>query len=76
MRNFVSNHPGDSWTTHTYNFEHINCITDQLGIPWKPSKDTLFPSSPVFIGFVWDIENKTVTLTLVKYAKYIAAIHE
>ena len=76
VRNFISNHLGDSWTTHAYDFEHINCITDQLGIPWEPSKDTPFSSSPVFIGFMWDIENKTVALTLAKHTKYIAAIHE
>ena len=76
MRNFISNHLGNSWTTHTYDFKHINCIMDQLGIPWEPSKDTPFSSSLVFIGFMWDIENKTVALTPEKHAKYIAAIHK
>ena len=55
--------PGNEVITHTYDFEHINQISDHLGIPWEPSKDTPFSSAPVFIGFVWDIKNKTVALT-------------
>ena len=45
---------------HAYNFAHIDGITNQLGIPWELSKDTPFSSAPTFIGFVWDLENKTV----------------
>ena len=67
--------PGNEVITHAYDFEHINQISNRLGIPWEPSKDTPFSSAPVFIGFVWDIENKTVTLTPAKHSKYMAAIH-
>ena len=67
--------PGNEVITHAYDFKHINQISDCLGIPWEPSKDTPFSSAPVFIGFVWDIENKTVTLTPAKCSKYIVAIH-
>ena len=56
--------------SHTYNFTHINHITDHLGVPWEPSMDTPFSSIPVYIGFVWDLENKTVSLIPAKQLKY------
>ena len=55
---------------------HIYGITDQLGIPWELSKDTPFSSAPTFIGFVWDLENKTVGLTSAKHTKYTDTVHE
>lgn len=74
VRDLAPSHPNSNSFMHTYNFKHIDHITDHLGIPWEPSKDTPFSSSPIFIGFVWDIENKTVDLPPAKHAKYIAVI--
>ena len=56
--------------SHTCNFTHINHITDHLGVPWEPFMDTPFSSIPVYIGFVWDLENKIVSLTPAKQLKY------
>ena len=58
-----------------YSFEHINTISDQLGIPWELSKDTNFSAYPVFLGFEWDLVHKTVKLTEAKSLKYANAIH-
>ena len=55
---------------------HIDGITDWLGILWELSKDTPFLLAPTFIGFVWDLENKTVGLTLAKHTKYTDVVHE
>jgi len=59
-----------------FSFEHINVISDQLGIPWEPTKDTPFSSKPTFMGFEWDLENKTIMLTRGKCDKYLSAIKE
>ena len=48
IKDLTLEYMGDSPTSHAYDFIHIDHITDQLGIPWKPSKDTPFFSSPVF----------------------------
>jgi len=60
----------------TFATEHVNFISDQLGIPWEPTKDTPFSSKPTFMGFEWDLENKTVVLTHGKRDKYLLAIKE
>jgi len=59
-----------------FSFKHINVISDQLGIPWEPTKDTPFSSKSTFMGFEWDLENKTVMLTCGKCDKYLSAIKE
>lgn len=59
-----------------YNLDDVNKITNQLGIPWEASKDIPFCSNPTFIGLIWDIDNRTVTLTETKRTKYLAAISE
>lgn len=59
----------------TYNISDIDAISSELGIPWEMSKDQPFHTSTVYIGFVWDLKNLTVSLTDEKAAKYIAAIN-
>lgn len=61
---------------YTYNLSDVDRISDQLGIPWERSKDVDFCPSFPFIGFVWDIEKKTVTLRQEKKEKYLLAIKE
>ena len=47
---------------YTYDLSDIDHISDKLGIPWEHSKDVDFGPSFPFIGFIWDIEAKTVSL--------------
>ncbi|KIO08716.1 hypothetical protein M404DRAFT_57315, partial [Pisolithus tinctorius Marx 270] len=61
---------------HAYSFEHIDAIANQLGIPWELSKDTPFSNSPTFMGFSWNLDNKTVGLTASKRQKYTTSIDE
>lgn len=59
-----------------FSMEHIDNISNQLSIPWEPTKDTPFSSKPTFMGFEWDLVNKTVMLTHGKCNKYLSAIQE
>jgi len=58
----------------TYNFDDIDSISDSLGIPWEKSKDQPFGSTTIYIGFLWDITNRRVSLTPPKINKYLTAI--
>ena len=57
-----------------YNLNDIDKITDQLGIPWEPSKDIPFTLKPTFIGLEWDLSKRMVTLTEAKRIKYVNAL--
>lgn len=59
---------------YAYSFRDIDEISRELGVPWEPAKDQLFASSTVYIGFLWDLEAKTVRLSSEKAAKYLQAI--
>ena len=61
---------------YTYDLSDIDRISDELGIPWEHSKDVDFSSSFPFIGFIWDIDEKTVSLHPEKKTKYLLAIKE
>ena len=45
-----------------------------MGIPWEQSKDVPFGKVVPFIGFDWDLENKTVSLQKKKKEKYTHAV--
>jgi hypothetical protein len=60
----------------TYCLDDINKISDRLGIPWEKSKDQLFASSTTYIGFVWDLNSRSVSLAVGKIEKYRNAIRE
>lgn len=59
----------------TYCFADIDSLSDSLGIPWEKSKDQPFNSSTIYIGFLWDIAEKRVSLSPSKVDKYLTAIH-
>ena len=61
-------------TDFTYNMSDIDNISQELGIPWETSKDIPFSSTPLFIGFIWDLDRCTVQLSEPKRMKYITAI--
>ena len=66
VRDLTSKHPNNIAASHAYDFSRINQISDCLGILWELSKDTLFSSMPIFIGFIWNLKNNTVGLTAAK----------
>jgi hypothetical protein len=60
----------------TYDQDHIDHISAELGIPWEPSKSTPFASRCVFIGFEWDLSTRRVGLPTQKCEKYAIAIQD
>jgi hypothetical protein len=58
----------------TYCDEDIDLISSQLGIPWEPSKTVPFSHVVPYLGFDWDLSERTVAITENKKAKYSAAI--
>ncbi|PPQ84532.1 hypothetical protein CVT24_006664, partial [Panaeolus cyanescens] len=65
-------HHSDSTFSHT--LETLYQIASELGWPWKHSKTR--PPAPKFtyLGFLWDIPNKTVELPPNKKTKYLAKL--
>ena len=61
---------------HAYGMDDVDTISAQLGIPWERSKDVPLGKRVPFIGFNWDLENKTVSLQGRKKEKYLSAVEE
>ena len=60
----------------TYCMADIDVLSNDLGIPWETGKDLPFSDVTPFIGFSWDLTNRTVSLPESKKAKYLQAIQE
>ena len=60
----------------TYSDVDIDGISGQLGIPWEPSKTIPFSYMVPYLGFEWNLSNRTVALPERKKAKYKAAIEK
>lgn len=58
----------------SYNLDDVDHLSEELGIPWETTKDQPFDASTIYIGFVWDIQARTVSLSPTKVAKYLQAI--
>ena len=56
--------------------DDVDEISAKLGIPWERSKDVPFGKVVPFIGFDWNLENKTVSLQEKKKNKYLDAVEE
>src|ERR1700678_4779698 len=54
----------------------IDILSEQLGIPWESSKTIPFSDVVPFLGFRWDLSNKTVEVTEEKKNKYRDAIKD
>ena len=52
----------------------IDAVSDDLGIPWEKTKDIPFSTMVPFIGFLWDLDARTVSLSDSKKEKYLQAI--
>jgi hypothetical protein len=58
----------------TYFLADIDTVSNELGIPRAASKDQPFSHSTIYIGFIWDLHECTVSLSQNKVDKYVAAI--
>ena len=61
---------------YAYNFDDIDKLSSVLGIPWEKSKDLPFDFSTSYIGFQWDLESRSVSLSPRKRLKYASSIDE
>lgn len=52
-----------------YNLSSIKDTIAPLGIPWHKEKGQEFSDTFTYVGFLWDLPNKTVTLPLLKREK-------
>jgi hypothetical protein len=54
----------------------IDALSDRLGIRWEASKAVPFGTEIPFLGFLWNLNTRTVCLLEKKRLKYLAAITE
>src|SRR5882724_11858385 len=63
---------------HHYSIDltSVFSITDPLSVPWHPvmAKGQDFASSIVYVGFLWDLEEHTVSLPTKKHMKYLGKV--
>ena len=59
-----------------YNFDDIDTLSWELGIPWEIYKDQPFASHTTYICFDWDIETGQVSLGAAKKDKYLRAMKD
>lgn len=57
-------------TRYSYDLDLIQQLAHRLGWPWKPEKTQPFASTFKYLGFVWDLEAKSVHIPENKKAKY------
>ena len=55
----------------SYCLKDIDDLSVDLGIVWEKEKDQPFAPSTICIGFVWDVENRVVSLSPHKISKYL-----
>jgi len=77
IQDLASSDPqADNDALFTYSFRDIDNISEALGLIWETSKDIPFTMHPIFIGFEWDIESRSISLPQHKHEKYLAAISD
>ena len=54
----------------------IDALSEYLGIRWEPSKFVPFGPEFPYLGFLWNLQTRTVCLLEKKRLKYVAAIEE
>ena len=77
IRDF-SHLPGRSPVDSLFSYcdSDIDGISGQLGIPWEPSKTIPFSDVVPYLGFEWNLSERTMAIPERKKAKYRAAIED
>ena len=76
LRDLSSRQERSTNPEYAYAMDDVDEISAKLGIPWERSKDVPFGKVVPFIGFDWNLENKTVSLQEKKKNKYLDAVEE
>lgn len=66
--------PINDTLTFAYNDDHVDAITTPLGVRWAAAKHLPWTSRPIYLGFKWDLQRRTVELPDAKKTKYLQAI--
>jgi hypothetical protein len=65
----------DTWEPiFSYGLDSIYAITTELGWPWKASKTRPFATFFRYLGFYWNLQNKTVEIPEEKKKRYLTKI--
>ncbi|RDB20394.1 hypothetical protein Hypma_012506 [Hypsizygus marmoreus] len=56
--------------SYAYGLMDIKRMIEPLGVPWHPDKGQDFSSSFVYLGFLWDIDSRVVSLTDTKRQRF------
>ena len=59
---------------YNYDLEHVKALISHLGVPWHKEKGQPFRDTVEYIGFLWHIPHKAVSLSEAKHTKYIARL--
>ena len=76
LRDLSSRRERSTNPEYAYAMDDVDEISAKLGILWERSKDVPFGKVVPFIGFDWNLENKTVSLQEKKKNKYLDAVEE
>ncbi|THH17690.1 hypothetical protein EUX98_g9078 [Antrodiella citrinella] len=62
--------PASGAYIYAYGLTDIFRVTAPLGVPWHPKKITDYSHEVVYLGFLWNLETRTVSLPDTKHEKY------
>jgi Reverse transcriptase (RNA-dependent DNA polymerase)/Reverse transcriptase-like len=57
--------------SYSYDIDFLISIADNLGWPWKPSKTHPFNSSFTYLGFLWNLSERSVEVPPAKREKFL-----
>lgn len=60
----------------SFSFMDINQVFSPFGLPWEPTKNTVFTLVVLYLGLMWNLARLMVQLLATKKAKYLMAIAE
>ena len=60
----------------SYSEHDVDVFSQSIGLPWKPEKTQPFSSCVTYLGFDWDLNSRTVSLSPAKRIKYLQALRD
>lgn len=70
-------YPTGTWLgqyTYAHDIDALFRITTPLGVPWKPGKCSDYAYMLTYVGFLWDLRERTVALPEDKRLKFLAEL--
>jgi hypothetical protein len=63
--------PSSDDAAFAYGMHHIDNVSDTHGIIWGEGKTLPFASANPYMGFIWDVQRKTVSISSAKLARLL-----